>query len=294
MTARTGARLSVLAAALLFSTGGAVIKATAFTSWQVASLRSGIAAAALAVLLPTARRGWSWRTPLVAASYAATLCCYVLANKLTTAANTIFLQSTAPLYILLLGPVLLRERVRRRDLALMAAMAAGMAAFFLGRQPSFATAPDPVVGNLLGAAAGFLWALTIVGLRWLGRGRDSDAATAAAVVTGNAMAFVATLPLAVPLGPVRPADWLLIIFLGVFQIGVAYVFLTRGLRRVEAMEASLLLLLEPVLNPVWAWLVHGERPGAWALGGGAVILSATLVKTWWDSRGGGRQLPADG
>src|SRR3989442_11806346 len=104
MTPQSVARLRVIAAALLFSIGGAGIKACALTSWQVAGFRSGIAALVLFLLLPDSRRGWTRRTALVGASYAATMILFVLANKLTTSANTIFLQSTAPLYILLLGP----------------------------------------------------------------------------------------------------------------------------------------------------------------------------------------------
>src|SRR3990172_9137079 len=97
-------QLQLLAAAVLFSTGGAAIKACTLSSWQIASFRSVIAAVALFLLLPDARRRWTWRAVAVGAAYAATLMLFVLGNKLTTAANTIFLQSTAPLYILLLGP----------------------------------------------------------------------------------------------------------------------------------------------------------------------------------------------
>ncbi len=110
LPARTSDRLMILMAALLFSTGGAAVKACSLSAWQVASFRSGIAAVTLLLVLPAARRGWGWRTWLVGAAYAGTMISYVLANKLTTAANAIFLQSTAPLYILLLSPILLNER----------------------------------------------------------------------------------------------------------------------------------------------------------------------------------------
>jgi drug/metabolite transporter (DMT)-like permease len=232
-------------------------------------------------MLPAARRGWTRRTVLVGSAYAATMILYVLANKLTTAANTIFLQSTAPLYILLIGPWLLREPVHRRNLAYMAALAVGMAMFFVGSQPAVVTAPDPLRGNVLGAFAGLSWGVTIMGLRWLGResSRDYDQ-SAAAVTCGNLIACIVALPLAMPVSHSTATDWLLVAFLGVVQIAVAYVFLTRGVRRVGAMEASLLLLLEPVLNPVWAWLVHGEQPAGWALLGGAIIVAATAVNTW--------------
>jgi pterin-4a-carbinolamine dehydratase len=116
-------RFQVLAAALLFSTGGAAIKATALSAWQVACFRSGLAALALLIAMPAWRRFWSPRAMLVGLAYAATMIGYVTGNKLTTAANTIFLQSTAPIYLLLLGPLLLREKVRRSDLLFTAALA---------------------------------------------------------------------------------------------------------------------------------------------------------------------------
>ncbi len=267
-------RLQVIAAAVLFSTGGAAIKWCALGGWQVASFRSGIAVVAILVMVPEARRGWTWRTWLVGTAYAGMLILYVLANKLTTAANTIFLQDTAPLYVLLLGPFLLRERLRKTDLAVMAVMAAGMGLFFVGGQQRFATAPNPMLGNVLAATAGLFWALTILGLRWLARGGDA-AASAAAATCGNLIAFVGGLALAFPVGTVSAADSVSIAYLGLIQVGLAYVLLTRGMRGVPALETSLLLLVEPVLNPVWAWLVHGEYPSAWAIVGGVLILGAT-------------------
>jgi len=271
-------RLQILGAAFLFSTGGAAIKAVSLDAWQVASFRSGTAACALLLFLPRARRFWQPGALLVGTAYAATMILYVSANKLTTAANTIFLQSTAPLYLLFLGPWLLAERARRRDLIFAATLALGMALFFVGIEPPQSTAPDPVRGNVFGAMAGVTWALTILGLRWLGRRGESGASSAeAAVVAGNLIACFVCLPFALPVVASRPLDWWLVGYLGVFQIGLAYVWLTRGVRRVPALEASLLILLEPVLNPIWAWWVHGERPGPWSLTACALILAATLV-----------------
>lgn len=276
----------ILAAALLFSTGGAAIKLCTLSAWQVACLRSGIAAVALAVILPAARRGWSWRTIMVGGAYATTMIAYVVANTLTTAANAIFLQSTAPFYVLLLGPLLLSEPIRRRHLLFMAALAAGMYLIFGGPQPELATAPDPARGNLVAGIAGLSWALTIIGLRWLGRpGADPEFnAAAAATLWGNVLAALATAPLALPIARISAVDWGTVMFLGVFQIGVAYAFMVRGVRGVGALEVSLLLLLEPVLNPVWTWLVHGEQPSARALVGGAVIIAATALHTWAGAR----------
>lgn len=289
MQAAASARTQILIAAALFSTGGAAIKACALSAWQIACLRSLLAALALAALLPTARRGLSARAALVGLAYAATVLLFVLSTKLTTAANAIFLQSTAPLYLLLLGPWLLRERVRARDLACMLAIAIGMGLFFLEAQAPQRTAPDPVGGNLLAAGSGIAWAFTVLGLRWLGQTpvseRRGDPALAA-VVLGNAFAALLAAPQAWPLADVRPVDWAVVLFLGWVQIALAYWFATRGLQRVAAFEASLLFLLEPALSPVWAYLVHGERLGRLALLGGIVILSTTVLRALLERRRG--------
>ena len=292
MSPQNVARAQVLAAALLFSIGGAGIKACALTSWQVAGLRSGFAALLILLLLPDSRRRWTWRTTLVGSTYAATMILFVLANKLTTSANTIFLQSAAPLYVLLLGPWILKERNRRSDLVVMLMVGAGLALFFVGSESPVRTAPDPLRGNILAVVCGVTWALTIMGMRWLGREERAGRGSAApAVAAGNIIAFLVSLPFALPVVGARPLDWAIVVGLGTVQIGLAYIFLTRALRTVPAFEAMILLLLEPALNPIWAWLIHGERPGPLPLLGGAMILGATGLKTWMDSRGSARPAP---
>jgi DME family drug/metabolite transporter len=272
-------RLEILGAALLFSTGGAAIKATSLTSWQVAGFRSGVAALVVFLVAREARRGWSWHVLPVGIAYAGTMTLFVAANKLTTSANTIFLQSTAPLYVLLLSPLLLRERIRWRDVAFMVLVAVGMLLFFVERPPAAATAPDPRTGDLLALLSGVFWALSIMGLRWMGsRGEGGAGNPLPTIVAGNAIAFLACLPMALP-ARAAPLDWAVIGYLGIFQIGAAYLLLGSGIRHVPAVEASTLLLLEPALNPFWAWLVHGERPGLWSIAGGALILGATIART---------------
>src|SRR5262245_28122913 len=144
-------RSKIIAAAVLFSTGGAAIKWCGFGAWQLAACRAAVAMLTIFVLVPEARRGWSWRTVVVGFAYAATTLLYVQANKHTTAASAIFLQSTSPLFILLLAPMLLCEHATRRDVAQMTVMGLGLGLFLLGVDRPSLTAPNPVLGNVLAA-----------------------------------------------------------------------------------------------------------------------------------------------
>ncbi|HET6221279.1 MAG TPA: DMT family transporter, partial [Dongiaceae bacterium] len=257
----------LLAAAVLLSTGGAAIKLTHLTAWQVASFRSGIAALVLLWLLPASRHELNRRALVTGIAYAGTMILFVLANKLTTAANAIFLQSTAPLYLALLAPWLLGEPTERRDLIVMAAMGLGLGLFFVGEQPVFSTAPEPLRGNLIAMFSGVTWALTVMGVRWISR--DPQRSIGGMLVAGNALACIVCLPLAVPVHGAGMTDLAVVTYLGVFQIAVAYLLVSAALRHLTALEGILLLLVEPVLNPLWAGIVHGERPSPWSLVGGA-------------------------
>ena len=299
MTLLSG-RLQLILAAAIFSTGGAAIKATTLSAWQVAGFRSGIAALTLCLLLWRPWRKVAGRegrdadptgpatpatlaTLAISLAYASTLLLFVAANKLTTSANSIFLQSTSPLYILILSPILLRERIKVRDAVFMGAVGVGLALFFVHREAPAMTAPNPFLGNVLAAVSGLTWAFTVMGLRWLGaRGRPE--ATYAAMVYGNALVFLVALPFALPVIGATGLDWTIIAYLGVVQIGIAYMLLASGIRKVTAFEAAILLLVEPALNPIWSWLVHGETPSGWALAGAAIIFGATTLRTWHESR----------
>lgn len=304
MAPEARAHAAIVAAALLFSTGGAAIKLAELPALQVAGLRAAIAAATLLVVL---RVPWSSFRPaslLIGVAQAATLLLFVVGNKLTTAASTIFLQSTAPLYVLLLSPLVLGERARRGDLAFLAAFALGLGLFFVGVEPAQLTAPDPVRGNVAGVAGGMAWAATVLGLRWLALRQQASRATrtgaptgttlasgrrdpdlvAAATVIGNAIVFLVCLPALLPPPELDLHDAAVIGWLGVFQVGLAYACLSRGVRQVRAFDATLLMLIEPVLNPVWAFLLHGETPGAWSVLGGLLILGTTAVRTWYTPR----------
>lgn len=277
--------LSILMAAVLFSTGGAAIKGCSFGPTHVAGLRALVAAMLLFALLPASRRLPARALPLLPAWFGATYL-FVLANKLTTAANAIFLQSTAPFWVMVLGPALLGERARRADLLALVGIAIGMTLFFAGAEATSATAPDPGAGDLIALASGMAFGLLLLGFRWLGRRGQGEQASV--VAWGSLLLAAAVIAFAgVPHGSVR--DWLVIVYLGLLQVGLAYVLLVRAITQVPALRASLLLMLEPALNPVWAFLVHGERPGLLPLCGGALIVGAVASGSLR-----GRAVPAGG
>ena len=274
------ARLLVVGAALLFSTGGTVIKLSTLSAWQIAGFRSGIAAALLWLLVPAWRGRPTGRALAVACAYATTLILYVTANTLTTAANSIFLQTTAPLWVLLLAPLLLAEPNRRSDLLVVGLMGGGLILFFVGGDAPVRTAPDPLRGNVIATLSGISWALTLIGLRALARAapRQGVDETGSAVVLGNALAFAFCLPFAVPVGPTSILDLGLVGYLGAFQIGAAYLLMVRGMRGLRALEVSFLLVVEPVASTVWAWLVHTEIPSTVSLAGCLMILIGLMTQ----------------
>ena len=261
-------RLLILAAAVVWSTAGAAIKFCSATGWQIASGRSAIAGLVLLVALRSARRRPTAKVLRTALAYAATVLLFSLANKATTAANAIFLQSTAPVYVLALSPWLLKERPTRGELLCVPIFLAGLVLFFFDR-----LGPGQQAGNLIALASGVAFALALMGLRGL---QVDDGI--AAVTWGNFVAAGLALPFAL-LGPaLTGTDVGAIAFLGVFQLALGYVLFQRGIQGTSATQASVLVLLEPVLNPIWSFLLAGERPGPWALCGGAIILVASLVR----------------
>jgi drug/metabolite transporter (DMT)-like permease len=271
--------LSVLVAAVLFSTGGAAIKGTALAPVQVAGFRSLIAVVALVLFMPAARRGFGRDLLPAALAYAVTLVSFVAATKLTTSGAAIFLQSTAPLWVVVLSPALLGERFDRRDAPYLAGAAIALALVFVGSQDVAATAPQPRLGNAIALVSGLSFALILITFRRLARTDPAHDRSIPAAVLGNAIAFVACLPFALPVRELAARDAIAVVYLGVVQVGLSYVFLGRGLRLLPAFEASLLLLLEPVVNPVLTWFLHGEQPSALAALGGVMLLGVLVAQS---------------
>jgi len=266
---RRGAAL-VLAAAVLWSTGGLGIKSLALFPLTTAGWRSLFAVPAL-LLAGGSRDSWLSglkRRPIAATAlfYALTLILFVSATRLTTAANAILLQYTSPLWVMLLSYPALGERPKTRDYAVAAGCLAGLTLFFLDE-----LTPRGTLGMALAVVSGFTMACMVLGLRHEGR-RGSDSASLTAVLFGNALCVLICSPwMASGLPLMCGRDWVVLALLGSFQLGLSYVLFSDGLRHVTALRAMLISLIEPLLNPLWVWLGNGEKPGNWAIIGGAVI-----------------------
>lgn len=278
--------LAVLAAAVLWSTGGLFIKWVSLDALGVTMWRSLFAAITMAILVRP-RLDAPWRlsklTWAIAVAYALTLVMFVAATKLTTAANAIFLQYTAPVYLLFAGPLLLRERASRLDVATVFVAFGGMSLFFVGRLEG-----DALGGNLLAAASGVTLAAMFLLLRAPG---CTEATRPLAMLLGNLILVAALIPVNLARDPSDAfvpslRDFGGLLFLGVVQIGLAYLLFGYAMRTVAALEASLIGMLEPVLNPLWVYLALGETPGVWAVVGGAIIVGAVTYRTWRTERPG--------
>jgi drug/metabolite transporter (DMT)-like permease len=203
---------------------------------------------------------------------------FVLATKETTAANAILLQYTAPVYLLVLEPLIYKENFRSRDLITVLVCVGGMALFFVGQ-----LRPQDVTGNLYALASGLCFALYFLLLR---HSKAREVNRASSVIYGNVLAVFMTAPWGLAAAPdINLHDALSVIYLGVVQLGVAYTLFTVAMARgVRSLDAGIICYIEPVLNPVWVFLVLGEQPSRWALLGGMIIVSAVIVHMLLDAR----------
>ncbi len=274
-TRSRGLALVALAAAL-WSSSGLFIKILPQGAATLAFWRSLVAAFAIAAIRHLQGRNPSLRATrlelLGALCYSGVLICFVAATKLTTAANAIFLQFTAPIYLLILEPLALGTRLERRDVLTLVACLGGMALFFRDGLGGGAW-----LGNLLGIASGICLACVSLLIK-AQRSRDASRDPAQIVLLGNVLVALLCAPWAFPAMGFSPAHAAALAYLGIFQIGIAYLLFTSGLRLVSATAAMITSILEAVLNPVWVFLGTGERPSGSAMAGAAVVVA---VLAWY-------------
>lgn len=272
----------MLAAAIIWSTGGLFIKWTSLSGLELSFGRSLLAAITVAIFTRREGFGLNRVTALASLLYGALLLLFVLATKETTAANAIFLQYTAPLYVLILEPLLYKEKFRKGDLVTVVFCVIGMSLFFVGK-----LRPEDVRGNLLALGSGLCFALYFLLLR---HSTSREVNRASSVIYGNLLVVLIAAPAGLKALPnINIHDALSVLYLGVIQIGLAYTLFTLGMSRgIRSLDAGIVGYIEPVLNPVWVFLVLGERPSKWALVGGAIIISAVIVHTTLKAKEGRR------
>jgi drug/metabolite transporter, DME family len=266
---------AIVLAALIWSTGGLFIKLLPFNAQTILFYRSLFAAILFAAMFRRAIFNVNGLTILVSILYAVLLITFVTATKLTTAANAIFLQYTAPIYVLLLEPVLFKTRLRRIDIIAIVVCIGGMFLFFFG---------DLEVGHAGGNWIALLSGLMLAGII-LGQRFNAPERYEAAIFWGNILVILLCFPAwqqsAAPTAP----EWGMLLFLGFVQIGLGYALFNYGLKRTTALESSLIAMLEPVLNPVWVFLGYGEAPAPLAIVGGAVIVAMLALRVMGGGQG---------
>lgn len=262
--------LAVLIAAILWSTGGIFIKLVSWNSLQLSGLRSLFAALVFFALYRKDVLFLNGFAIINAFFYAAVLILFVSATKLTTAANAIFLQYTAPIYVLFLEPVLNKTPFEKINIYTMIFCFAGMILFFVGE-----LAPGHMTGNILALLSGLAFAAFLLGMR-----KNKKEYQVNTIFYGNILIFLICLPSILEIQSVSASDIWMTSFLGIFQIGLAYAIFSFGLQRVYAIEASLLSMIEPVLNPVWVLIGYGEVPSFFAVIGGVIIISAISIRSF--------------
>lgn len=276
----------VFIAVLMWSTGGVFIKLTNLDASQVTFFRSILAALTVGAL--TYRNGvkinlFGIMTSLI---YASLLFLFVWATKKTTSANAIFLQYTAPVYILVLAPFVLKEKFHLRDLVTVIACIAGMSLFFVGQLRI-----DDYQGNAAALLSGVFLGLYIMLLK---HPKALTMNSTITVIYGNLLLALVTLPSGIAaLGTMRWQDAVYVSILGIFQIGLAYILFIKGVTSgTRPLDASIIGFFEPILNPVWVFLFYGERPSQWAILGGLIIVATVALHTFMTARAKKDPLPA--
>ena len=262
------ALLLLLLTAVLWSLGGVLIKWVNWNPVAIAGIRSLIGAALIGIAFHRELRfTWTFDQIGGAIAYAGTVVLFVIANKLTTAANAILLQYTAPVYVALFSPWFLGEQADRRDWLTLLIMLGGMALFFID-ELSF----DGYLGNSIALVSGLCFAWLTLFLR-----RQKDCSALPSLLLGNLLAGAIGLPFMFQSMP-DLSSCVGLLLMGVVQLGLPYILYALALRHVRAVEGILVPMIEPVLNPVWVFLMMGEKPSPWAIVGGAMILGAVLFR----------------
>jgi drug/metabolite transporter (DMT)-like permease len=261
--------LAVFLTAILWSSGGLFIKLISLDSMELSFFRCAIAAVVFALMFRKRILKLNPLALLNSFAYAAVLILFVIATKSTTAANAIFLQSTAPIYVLIFEPLLTKTKWERINIITIAVCFLGMILFFMGD-----LTPGDIEGNIAALLAGVAFAAFFLGMK-----KNEPQYGESSIFYGNVIVALICIPFITDMNSISVQDFAMVSFLGVFQIAFAYALFSYGLKRIIAVEASIISMFEPVLNPIWVFIGYGEAPSFYAIIGGIIIISAISVRT---------------
>lgn len=266
MNRKKGIYLLVLTS-ILWSFSGVCTKFISWNGFAVAGIRGLIAALLLLIVNRRPRLPRSGFQVAAIFSYVGLVVLLILSTKLTTAANAILLQYTAPIYSAILGYFVLKEPVTRHDITVIVLVLIGLAVFLYD-----GLADGRMAGNLIALLSGVCYGAMNVFMRKCDKDAPADN-----IFWGNLLAFVLMLPF-MGRPEVTAVNIGIILFMGIFQLGLAYILYSIAIPHVPALEATIITVLEPILNPVWVMLFYGEKPGIRTIIGGAIVLLAISGK----------------
>ena len=259
--------IQLVSTALLWSMGGLLIKWVQWNPIAIAGMRSALAAILMLIFCRPLKFHWSFAQVGGMVSYAATVILFVSANKMTTAANAILLQYTAPIYVAVFSGWFLKEKITKLDWLTIAITMVGMFLFF---QDNITV--GGFWGNMVAIASGVAFASLVLFTRM-----QKDGSSLESLFLGNILTAVIGLPFMLGVMP-SVQSWIGLLLLGFFQIGLSYILFAKALKHLTALEGILIPIIEPVLNPIWVFFLLGEKPGPWAIIGGLVILVAVTTR----------------
>lgn len=263
----------MILASILWSIGGLFIKLVDWNPLAIAGTRSGIAAIVMLCYLRKPKLHIEKNLLLGAGSYSALLMLFVTANKLTTSANAILLQFTAPIWVALFSRWFLKEKIRISDWVTIIVVLSGMYLFFIGDLQA-----GHMAGNMVAIFSGIAMAGMIIFLKLQKEGSPVEV-----TLLGNIFTFIITIPFFFLSVPSWRSIFALLI-LGIFQLGISYILYTAAIPHVSAIEAILIPILEPLLNPLWVFFVTKEIPGHQALWGGIIVILAIIIRGIYQER----------
>jgi len=262
----TSANIILIIAALMWSVGGLFIKLVDLSPVAITGTRSIAAALVFLIYLKKPQLYLNRYFIIGVISYAAMMLLYVFSIRLTTAANAIFLEFTAPIYVVILGYYILNERITIFDILSMFVIFSGMTLFFIDELSFYG-----FWGNIMAAVAGVCLGVVTIMIR-----KEKESAFQI-VLMGNILTALVCIPfMFAGLQETASTDWFIIFVLGIVQLGIPYILYTKALRQVQALDAILVSMIEPILNPFWVYIFVGEKMGEWALVGGVLVLSGSI------------------